>query len=206
MLITGRVVAFIAVLASLLWLVRPEDGFEFTVQWDRLITFLLALSAFLGTEGYAGHLAKRKGWNVHPNDQALLRRLLRELDPDGVVAFLREHDFGGTFMRSSTDPVLRFADTWVGADKEFQDNEVEDRHKDLVEAAKELSELIASKTSPIGRDGQSVVSKRFQGEERPDRILRDAQEINEAADRFVEKFDEFVKTARRKIPIEGTDA
>ena len=206
MLIAGRVVAFIAVLASLLWVVRPEDGFEFTVQWDRLITFLLALSAFLGTEGYAGYLAKKKGWNVHPNDQALLRRLLGELDPDGVVAFLREHDFGGTFMRSSTNPVLRFADTWVGADKEFQDKEVEDRHKELVKAAKKLSELIATKTSLIGGEAQSVVSERFQGEERPDWILRDAQEINDAADRFVEKFDEFIKMARRKIPIDGTGA
>lgn len=206
MLIAGRVVAFLAVLASLLWLVRPEDGFEFTMQLDRLITFLLALSAFLGTEGYAGYLAKRKDWNVHPNDQSLLRKLLRDLNPDGVVAFLREHDFGGTFTRSSTNPVLRFADTWVGADKEFQDKEVEERHKELVEAAKKLSGLIASKTSPIDGDAQSVVPKRLQGEERPDWVLRDAQELNEAADRFVEKFDEFIKTARRKIPIDGTDA
>ncbi|MCK2045599.1 MULTISPECIES: hypothetical protein [Chromohalobacter] len=206
MLIAGRVVAFTAVLAALLWLVRPEGGFEYTVHWDKLITFLLALSAFLGTEGYAGTLAKRKGWNVHPNDQALLRRLFRELDPDGVVQFLREHDFGGTFMRSSTAPVLRFADTWVGADKEFQDNEVEVKHKELVEAAKKLSGLIASKTSPISGDASSVVSKRFQGKERPEWILRDAHEINEAADLFVEKFDEFVKTARRKIPVDGTDA
>ena len=206
MLIAGRVVAFIAVLASLLWVVRPEDGFEFTVQWDRLITFLLALSAFLGTESYAGYFAKKKGSNVHPNDQALLRRLLRELDADGVVAFLREHDFGGTFMRSSTNPVLRFADTWVGEDKDFQDKEVEDRHKELVKAAKKLSGLIATKTSPIGRDAQSVVSERFQGEERPDWILRDAQEINDAADRFVLNFDEFIKMARRKIPIDGAEA
>ncbi|WP_156100387.1 hypothetical protein [Thioalkalivibrio sp. ALJ1] len=206
MLIAGRSVAFIAVLASLLWVVRPEDGFEVSVQWERIITFTLALSAFLGTEGYVGYSAKKKGWNVHPNDQALLRRLLRELDPDGVVAFLREHDFGGTFMRSSTKPLLRFGDTWVGADKEFQDKEVEDRHKELVKAAKNLSGLIATKTSPIGRDGQSVVSERFQGEERPDWIMRDAQEINDAADRFVEKFDDFIKTARRKIPIDGTDA
>ena len=206
MLIAGRVVAFVAVLASLIWLVRPEDGFVFTVQWDRLITFLLAVSAFLGTEGYSGYLAKRKGWNVHPNDQALLRKLLRELEPDGIVAFLREHDFGAPFMRSSVNPVLKFADTWRGADKEFQDSEVEESHKKLVKTAKELAGLIASKTSPTPGDAQSVVPERLQGEERPDWVLRDAKEINEAADCFVEHYDYFVKIARRKIPIDQADA
>jgi len=206
MLIIGRVIAFIAVLASLLWLVRPEDGFEFSLQWDRLITFLFALSAFLGTEVYSGYSPKEKGREVHPNDQALFNRLIRELDPDGVVAFLREHDFGGTFMRSSTNPVLRFADTWVGADKEFQDSEVEEKHQELVEAAKTLSGLIASKTSPIGGDAQSVVPQHLQGEERPDWVLRDARDLNEAADRFVEKFDEFMKISRRKIPIGDSNA
>lgn len=205
MLIIGRVVAFLAVMAALLWLVRPEDGFAFTLQWERLITFLITLSGFLGTEVFSGYRAKTKAWDVHPNDQALLKRLIRVLDPDGVVAFLREHDFGGTFMRSTTSPVLRFSNTWVGADKQFQDKEVEEKHKELVEAARELSGLIACKTSPIGGDAQSVVPQHFQGEKRPDWILRDAQELNDAADRFVEKFDEFIKISRRKIPIDDSD-
>lgn len=201
MIILGRVAAFLAVLAALVWLVLPVGEYEFVLRWDRLTVFLTALAAFCGAEVTGSRLYHTGGTRAHPNDVQLLQRLWRELEPDRVVPFLREHDFGGTFLRANTNPVLRFADTWVGGDKKFQERRIESAHQRLVSAAHSLSRLIALKTAPVTGDMQSAVPERFRGEQLPDWVRRDAVALNEAADNFVSAFDEFVAVVAEQMPL-----
>ena len=191
--------AFLAVLAALIWLVEPDEHCTVQLGLERVVMFLGALAAFLSMEGASYFRSGRA--KTHANDVSLLNKLFHLLPADRVVAFLREHDFGNTFLRSHTDPLLRFSDTWVGADKEFQDRAVEKVHKILVDKARTLARLIAVKTSPVGGDHQSVFAQNLRGQPRPDWVVLDAAEINQAADQFVTAYDGFVREARKRIEL-----
>ena len=201
MLLLWRLVSFIAVLVAVVWLVLPDGDYEFIFHLNRLVIFLGALAAFFAAEGADFSERKKSRTTAHPNDVRLLQRILGFLDPEGVIVVLRDHDFGGAFLRSDIDPLLRFAATQKGADKAFQNKTVEKKHVKLIASARKLSGLIAARTFPIGAgDGQSVRTPESANEPVPERVRQNAKDINDAADEFVNNFDEFIVVARREIP------
>lgn len=195
----GKIAAFVAVLAALVWLVRPADGFDFVLRWDRLVAFLAAVATFLGTEA----LDVKRNTQPHPNDTRLLTRVLSQLNPETVIPFLREHDFGGAFNSEYITPILRFSDGWHGADKAFQNKTVEAKHKAMVVSANRLVRSIAKYTYPIG-DGRfsSVLHDDLRNKPRPEWVNIQAKKLNEAADEFITAYDAFLKVACKFIPIE----
>lgn len=200
MRIIGKIAAFLAVLATLVWFVRPANGFSFVLHWDRLVALLAAVATYLGMEAYE----VKRNKEPHPNDIRLLKRLLSKLTPDGLIPFFREHDFGGAFRSEYAEPILRFSDGWHGSDKEFQNKAVEAKHKSMVTATNKLAHSIAKYTCPVG-DGSfsSVLHDDLRNQPRPEWVNIDARKLNDAANEFVAAYDAFLKVACKFIPIES---
>ncbi|MEA4883717.1 MAG: hypothetical protein VB144_08695 [Clostridia bacterium] len=195
-LLIVRVLSFLGVLASLVWVLLPNGEYDFQWRWDRVILFLTALTAFVGSEGAD---IRRSARRSHPRDVTLADEFFKALPPGGTVRFLRVHDFGGTFRRHDTEQLFRFIHDWDEPDKEFIDTVIERRRKELLRTGKELHGSIGEYTFTFLDDRQSVAPKVPQDRPRSESDIRRAEALNEAATRFVEKYDEFCRLVRRRI-------
>ena len=119
--------------------------------------------------------------------------------PTGVISFLREHDFGGSFFREDVAPLHTFVSIGGNPDNEFIDPVLEKERKFLLESATEMATLIAKYTSPNDFNHLSVLPSHYANSPRPDWVHREAKELNETANRFVEVFDNFVRFCRARI-------
>jgi hypothetical protein len=132
-------------------------------------------------------------------DAATLGKLLNTLQPAEIVDFLRNHDFGGAFLRSEIKALGLFLFEASQPDREFLIPELETRRKDLVETGRRLSSLLGYKTHPGVGDANSVLPPDLVNRKRPDWVDENASELNEVATEFVAIFDELVRTARATL-------
>ena len=195
-LLIFRVLSFLGVLASLVWVLLPNGGYDFQWRWDRVIAFLTALTAFVGSEGAD---IRRSARRSHPRDVTLADEFFRVLPPGGTVRFLRSHDFLGTFRRRDTEQLRCFIHEWDEPDKEFIDTVLERRRKRLLRTGKELYGLIGEYTFTFLGDSQSVAPKVPQDRPLSESDIRHAEALNEAATRFVEEYDGFCRLVHRRI-------
>ncbi len=129
-------------------------------------------------------------------DAATLASILKTLEPDGIIAFLREHDFGGLFNRNDIAPLRRFIDQASRPDQEFLTSELEELRSRLVLLGHTLSSLIGAKTYPRHGNFNSVLPENLVNVERPPVIRENATKLNDTATDFVDSFDELVRKAR----------
>lgn len=129
-------------------------------------------------------------------DSENLKTILSVLDPDRVMAFLRDHDFGGIYDREDTEPLHRFLELSQRPDAEFLSSDLENMRRSLVEGGTRLSRLLALKTHPRHGTFSSVVPENLINEERPPWVNQNAEEINDAATEFVQAFERLVRHAR----------
>ncbi len=129
-------------------------------------------------------------------DAATLASIIKTLEPDGIIAFLREHDFGGLFDRNDIAPLGRFIDHASRPDQEFLTTELEELRSRLLLLARELSNLIGAKTYPRNGTLNSVLPEHLVNVERPPLIRENATKLNDTATDFVDSFDELVRKAR----------
>ncbi|WP_153304241.1 hypothetical protein [Desulfovermiculus halophilus] len=200
-LITARISFFIAVLATLVWVVQPNESCEFELHFDRISAFFLALASFILTEYSSYKKSSANHISYHPNDKLLLQELYQDIDSHNLIYFLRTHDFGASFNPDDTRPLHIFVGKWIGADKDFQDNSIEKQKKLLVASAQRLSHLIGNKTYNINQYVQSTSPKNEHGELRSEKTWQNINEINKAADDFVSKYDNFIRVCKKKIPL-----
>jgi hypothetical protein len=132
-------------------------------------------------------------------DSKSLALVLEALNPQGVVAFLRDHDFGGTFDREDIAPLRKFINLSNGPEQAFLFSDLEQKRQQMAEEARVLSKLIALKTHPRQGNYNSVLPDDLVNEVRPDWVNRNAIEINDAATAFVGTFDQFVHQCRVRL-------
>ena len=117
----------------------------------------------------------------------------------GVVKFLKEQDFKGSFLHDYITPLIEFVTTLDNPEHEFLDPELEEQRKKLFISAKQLANTIGNKTTFINGSVQSVKPNHLQSGPIPDWVLKDGEEINEAADAFTNKHEEFIRFAKKKL-------
>ncbi|MDP1929272.1 MAG: toll/interleukin-1 receptor domain-containing protein [Thiobacillus sp.] len=132
-------------------------------------------------------------------DVTVFEQLLELLKPTGVISFLREHDFGGSFFREDIAPLHTFVAIGGNPDNEFVDSTLEKERQLLLKNASDLAMLIAKYTSPNEFGRFSVLPSHLADSPRPDWVLREAKELNEAASAFVEIYDNFIRFCRARI-------
>ncbi|MEX3853690.1 hypothetical protein AB3X94_06430 [Paraburkholderia sp. BR10923] len=118
-----------------------------------------------------------------------------------AVRLLRDHDFGGPFLRKSIQPLFEFVETWDQPEKEFLDPELQTALANLYRAAYEMSDHLTEKTVPVGNGEQASVfpdSLRAVGP-RPDWVREDARVLNEQAKMFVPIYEQFFRLCRTKL-------
>ena len=98
--------------AWFLW--NPAD---WTFEWEPVVAFTLTLAGFIAADVHdsssiSGNLAKQG----HPNDVALAKKLLDALPSNGIIKFLKEHDFLGSFRSEEIRPINQFLYEWDNPD------------------------------------------------------------------------------------------
>lgn len=195
-----RLIALLGVLATEAWLLWNPHGWE--LKWDALAGFFAALLALFVLERKDHQVTPSrpsKADRVTPTDVAVFEKLLELLKPEGVISFLREHDFGGSFFREDVAPLHTFVAIGRNPNNEFIEPGLEKERQILLENASGLAMLIAKYTTPNAFDRLSVLPSNLVNSPRPDWVQREAKELNEAASAFVEIYDDFVRFCRGRI-------
>lgn len=135
------------------------------------------------------------------HDQQLFERFKAELAFEPSIRLLRDQDFGGPFPRALIKPFFTFVDTWDTPEHEFIDPELQAALRGFYDEARAMATCIAIRTAPVGAgDMLSVYSdqQRARGP-RPAHVIREAKEMNDAANRFVPLYENFVRLCRAKF-------
>ncbi|WP_457426032.1 hypothetical protein [Roseateles sp. P5_E7] len=136
------------------------------------------------------------------HDLKLYEQLIHELNFDPAIRLLRDHDFGGAFLRTAIQPLYDFYETWDQPQREFVDADLQAGLKELYEAGASLSLHLVGKTVPVGAGGQhaSVFSDQLRAQGvRPAWVLDEARVLNEEARKFVPLYENFVRRCRVKL-------
>lgn len=199
MLPTLRLTALLGVLATEAWLLWNPTGWE--LKWDALAGFFGALLALfvLERKDHPTPATSTSTVSVTSTDIAVFEKLLALLDPNHVISFLRDHDFGGSFSREDIAPLNTFVAVGINPDSEFIDPALEKERKILLGSANKLGLAIAKNTAPNSVGNLSVLPNHLVDSPRPDWIIRETKELNEAATAFVDQSDNFVRFCRSRI-------
>ena len=132
------------------------------------------------------HSSSQKNFG-HVNDIALFKKLQEALPSNDSIAFIRYHDFGGSFNIDNVIPIKEFSYYWNNAEHEFIDAELEALRKELLEKSSQFSLAIGINTSPNSAGFQSVYPDTHidPQEEFEERIRREIKEIHDAADELI---------------------
>jgi hypothetical protein len=195
-----RLVALLGVLATEAWLLWNPEGWS--LKWDALAGFfgaLLALFVLERKDHPTPNNSTSPTVSVTPTDIEVFEKLLTLLPSNGVISFLREHDFGGQFLREDVAPLHTFVAIGKNPDNEFIDPALESERQLLLDSASKLAMTIAKYTAPNAVGNFSVLPNHLANTPRPDWVIRETAELNEAATAFVDQYDDFVRFCRTRI-------
>ena len=137
------------------------------------------------------------------HDQLLFEKFKAELAYEPAIRLLKEQDFAGAFRHEFIQPLFSFADAWDAPELEFIDPELQTALSAFYTEARDMASCIAMRTVPVG-DGsvRSVYSdhQRAAGP-RDEHVIREAQDMNEAANLFVPKYETFLRFCRSKLAV-----
>lgn len=158
-------------------------------------------------------------------DQELFTKIRQILPSDGVIRFVRYHDYGGSFDRKVHYDLHRFLEYCELPEFEFLDADLEGLRAKLFENINKFTQAIGLYTFPIMiGDGSwnqippdpmenlgaiSFYHSHAKTEEEFNRMVEDQRrrifnmhhELNDFAEQVVETYDEFVRLGRRKLAI-----
>jgi len=123
--------------------------------------------------------------------------LCKLLPSDGVIEFLRNHNFDATFRSEYTEPVLEFCYKWRNAEHEFIDETLDAQRIDLLKKADSLLNYIGRYTTARGDIFQSVKPENYDYSIDSElKIRANACKINRAAEEFVNSHQELIRIYR----------
>jgi len=170
--------------------------------WDPAVPFVIAFGAYLTAEVSQ---AQRRSKPLDPaleNDAALFRDLHDLLPSQGAIAFIKQHDFGGSFRLEDLDPISNFCYEWDNPQHQFNDPELEAQRSNLLRAANYFSGSIATNTVPRDSGIQSAIPKHVDSDGPfPEWVKQDIREIHQAADALVQEHEKMMRLGRKKLPV-----
>lgn len=190
--------AIIALVGTEAWFL--QGYFSGNPEYEPALAFLAALGVLIANGPVLAKLVKPVNGQAH--DKALFEKLLAALPPNQTSRFFKEHDFGGSFLRTEVTPLYQFADNWKSVENEFLDQELESKNKEFYQCALEFASEITSRTVPLkGSLHSSVYSdnQRSAGGPRPPSVIEDAKVLNLKSVEFVKKYEDFVRACRAKL-------
>jgi hypothetical protein len=163
-----------------------------------------ALAAVFGDSQVKTSLRAEAPAEPHPHDVELLQRFHRQI-PLVLKQFLRQHNFGNSFLLAKLDPLHEMNEDWVGADYEFHNAAVQAAFVDGRHAAHAFGELVLQRIYAMRGNPKMGWPKTDQDAEvgiQPgtEQAVRD---MNAKATALSELIDIFERAAREHIRVAG---
>lgn len=175
-----------------------ESGFP----WDPTVPFVLALGVYVTADIKQARKRTKAPHASDENDAALFRELHDLLPSHGAIAFIKQHDFGGSFRLEDLDPINRFCYEWDNPQHQFNAPELEAQRADLLRAAKYFSNSIAVNTVPRSSGIQSAIPNHIDSDGPfPEWVKQDIREIHLAAEALVEEHEKMMRLGRQLVPL-----
>ena len=163
------------------------------------LTHNLGYQVFIFKSQKTAQIGKQKSIEV---DKALFLEFVELLPSDGFdVKLLEEHDFGNSHHGREVKALDTFVHTWNNALKQFLDEELEFKRKQLIDKSKHFIYTLASRSYSIGNGEMfSCIPDAYRGAwNRPPHVEEQIRELNELGTDLFELHEDFVLTARRKL-------
>lgn len=189
------VIALSVLLISMVAIVFFQDSSD-VVKGAAFASLAFSLITFVGV---AVHFGAEKSQDHSRHDKELFEQFLSIFAKNDRIRFFKEHDFLGSFQKDRIDGLYEFVETWGNAAHEFIDQDVEKKRKDIYESAKRLAGAIAQYTTPNQAGLISVKPDNLPHGPTPDWIEREAKEINDCADEFAAKHEDFIRFCHKKF-------
>jgi hypothetical protein len=131
-------------------------------------------------------------------DREFFNKIRNNLLPqDGVIRFLRDHNFGFSFGFSHIDNLHDYYYKKDNSDFEFSHPELESLKNELTHAIVNLRRVLSTKTLYNDDDVLQGISK-----ELPEKVFNEiAEDLNEKAEVVCDKYDILIRTGRRILKI-----
>lgn len=132
-------------------------------------------------------------------DLATYKHLIEILPTDGIIEFLRDHNFGYAYRQDYLDPLDIYLMESQRPDMEFLSERLESKRKDFLKAAHAFQWLIAQETfSSRTRSGFFGVPDEWEMEQSA-RYFKAIEDLNAASSDVVRKYNELVRAARKEL-------
>ncbi|MEJ0092702.1 MAG: hypothetical protein WDN46_04505 [Methylocella sp.] len=163
-----------------------------------------ALTAVFGDPKLKASLRADAPAESHPHDVELLQRFHRQI-PLALKKFLRQHNFGNSFLLGKLDPLHEMNEDWVGADYEFHDAVVQAAFVDVRQAAHAFGELVVQRIYAMRGNPKMGWPKTDQDAEigiqpNTEQAIRD---LNAKATALSKMIDTLERVARERIRVAG---
>lgn len=137
-------------------------------------------------------------------DQEIFTKLRKIIPYDGTISFIRDHDFGDTFDRRVIKDFKNFRhECRYNPEFEFIDADLEGVRANLFKHIDDFLNCLAQNTFSDNRPGSHLISVqkefRYSKNESWPQIVR---EINNAADKVIETYDNLIRLCRRKLGVQ----
>lgn len=136
-------------------------------------------------------------WGFHDlqinHDKEVLKRILECLPSNGSILFIREHDFGESFIVDELNDFFKFEALSKRPEVLFLDNRIEVFRIDLQQNINKFISLTAVNTFPINTPGKRVnkIKDQYEFKNKND-YLSIREEINSLANKVCESYDKLV--------------
>jgi len=141
--------------------------------------------------------AVRTPHTPNDTDKKVFDDLMQVLPSNGAIKFVREKDFGNSFVLDEIEEIHIFLESRNGPDHEFLDAKLEKARQKLREACSEFTWILATNTFPThsGRQGieENLDTSNWQ------KFHRIMNEINEESRSLCAAYDDLVRLARKKL-------
>lgn len=205
---------FVCLLAGIAGLTSPWQAVLFASlrkygldvqEWPLWISLLIGVGlVLLGVWLLMWNVRRgTKAEDAPPTDHDLdLYAKFRALMTDNYLTFFREHSFANSFDYSRTDELNDLRDSWRGARRSFNDNEVNIAFVRVKEAAADLANAIEEKADPVQPGSNTAIIDKYRHMSEfdvPQEYYDTVNEINGLSRRFVSSVDAFEEIATARL-------
>ncbi|MGB7588238.1 MAG: hypothetical protein WBM00_05975 [Solirubrobacterales bacterium] len=152
---------------------------------------------------------RSSSWGMRPGhleaDKETFADLI-EIVPRRVIDFLKEHDFGNSWSGNQTEPLYIYVAERNAVEHQFHNKAIERKRAQLQRDCEAFVHTLAGYAVPSGSGNffemneKEWVRSHPPGDEADKRFEAHRRELGELADAVVAAYDDFVATARRRLP------
>lgn len=194
----AKYLTMLGMLFNVAWFLWNPDGWIF--EWEPIVVFTLTLAGFIAADVYDKPL--HGSANLNSNDAALFKKFQDALPVNGVMRFIKSHDFLGSFNKEDISPMGRFAYEWDNPEHEFIHPTLEELRKEFLTTVNAFNIAVATYTSPNNSGFQAVrVDSQKHDPEHDARFRDEAKIINEAATKTYAAYESLVREARKILSL-----